>query len=308
MIIAQKRKIFFALSGLLSLLSIYLLVFYTPRLGIDFTGGTLLEISAPNGIDIGAVKDVVKGTPAEDASMRQSGDRGISIRSKALQESDKQKILNNLQGKLAEEITVVRATTIGPSIGSSLTRKAVYGVLWAIVFIVLFIAFAFRKVSLNKVGQGKTVSSWKFGVAAVIALAHDVLISVGFYTLLYITRGAEIDLLFVSAVLAVLGYSVHDTIVVFDRVREHLRTNLEKSRREDFVQTVGTAISETIGRSINTSLTIFLTLLALVIWGPAITANFALVLLFGVIIGTYSSICLASPLLIVFAGKTEKGK
>ena len=299
MIIAKHRKIFFALSGLLSLIAIVLLFTQTPKLGIDFVGGTLLEITAPNGISIDSVKEVVKGTPAEDASIRSSGERAITIRSKALKEEDKQKILNSLQEKLVEEITVVRATTIGPSIGSSLTRKAIYGVFFAIIAIVLFIAFAFRKVS-------RPVSSWKYGLAAIVALFHDVLISVGFYTVLSIMRGAEIDILFVSAVLAVLGYSVHDTIVVFDRVRERLRTNEERRNREDFVETVGYSIRETMGRSINTSLTIFLTLLALVIWGPAITANFALVLLFGVIIGTYSSICLAAPLLIVFAGKNKK--
>ncbi len=299
MIIATHRKIFFAFSALLSIVAIVLLFTHTPHLGIDFSGGTLLEISAPNGINVDVAREVVKGTPAEDASIRESGDKAIVIRSKALSEEDKQNILNTLQGKLAEEITVKRATTIGPSIGSSLTRKAVYGVIWAIIAIVIFITFAFRKVS-------KPVSSWKYGVATIIALAHDVLVAVGFYAVLSITRGAEIDILFVSAVLAVLGYSVHDTIVVFDRVRERQRTNEEKRNKEDFVYTVGHSIKETMGRSINTSLTIFITLLALVIWGPAITTNFALVLLFGVIIGTYSSICLASPLLIVFAGKSDR--
>lgn len=299
MIIATHRKIFFALSGLLSLVAIILLFTNTPKLGIDFVGGTLLEITAPNGISIEAVKEVVKGTSAEDASVRMSGERAVVIRSKAMSEEEKQGILNGLQEKLVEEITVVRSTTIGPSIGSSLTRKAIYGVLSAIIAIVLFIAFAFRKVS-------RPVSSWKYGIATIIALIHDVLIATGFYAVLSIMRGAEIDILFVSAVLAVLGYSVHDTIVVFDRVRERLRTNEERRNREDFVGTVGYSIRETMGRSINTSLTIFLTLLALVIWGPAITANFALVLLFGVVIGTYSSICLAAPLLIVFAGKGDK--
>ncbi len=298
MFIAKQRKLFFALSGVLSLVAIILLFVHPPRIGIDFTGGSLLEITAPNGISIDSVKQAVIGTPAEDASIRLSGERGISIRAKTLTEEEKQVILNKVQTDLAEEISIVRATTIGPSIGSSLTRKAVYGVLWAIIAIVLFITFAFRKVS-------KPVASWKYGMATIIALAHDVLISVGFYTALSITRGAEVDLLFVSAVLAILGYSVHDTIVVFDRVRERLRTNEERHNREDFVETVGKSIRETMGRSINTSLTIFLTLLALVIWGPSITANFALVLLFGVIIGTYSSICLASPLLIVFAGKSD---
>ncbi len=293
MIIATHRKIFFALSALLSLAAIVILFVSPPHLGIDFSGGTLLEISAPNGISVDSAKEAVMGTPAADASIRSSGERGISIRSKALSEDDKQTILNNIQGQLAEEVTLVRATTIGPSIGSSLTRKAAFALVWTILAIVIFIAFAFRKVS-------KPVSSWKYGMAAIVALVHDVLLAVGFYAVLGITHGAEIDLLFVSAVLAILGYSVHDTIVVFDRVRERLRTNMEQNKREDFVETVGLSIKQTMGRSINTSVTIFITLLALVIWGPTVITSFALVLLFGVVIGTYSSICLASPLLITF--------
>lgn len=297
MLIAKHRIVFFIFSALLSIAAAALLVAHPPHIGIDFTGGTLLELSSPQGITLSAAHDALKGTSIADASVRQSGAHGVVIRSQALPETEKAQIVASLKAT-SGDVQVVRATTIGPSIGSSLTRKAIYALAWTIIAIVLFIAFAFRKVS-------KPVSSWKYGAAAIVALFHDVLIAVGFYGVLSITRGAEIDLLFVSAVLAVLGYSVHDTIVVFDRIRERLRTNQETHRRENFVETVGHSIRETAGRSINTSLTIFLTLLALVIWGPAVTANFALVLLFGVVIGTYSSVCLASPLLIAFAGKNK---
>jgi preprotein translocase subunit SecF len=142
------------------------------------------------------------------------------------------------------------------------------------------------------------VSSWKYGLATIIALAHDVIVPTGIYILMGHYLGAEIDLLFVTAILAVLGYSVHDTIVVFDRVRENLTRNYENRSTEKFEETVGRSLSQTMVRSINTSLTIFFTLLALLIFGSEATYNFSLVLLIGVMVGTYSSIFIASPLLV----------
>jgi preprotein translocase subunit SecF len=162
-----------------------------------------------------------------------------------------------------------------------------------ILCIVLFITYAFRKVS-------EPVASWKYGLATVIALLHDVIIPTGIFILYIHYTGGEINILFVSAVLSVLGYSVHDTIVVFDRVREHLQNNKEGRVKEKFDVTVGKSVSETFGRSINTSLTIFLVLLVLFFLGSVTTKDFSFVLLIGVIIGTYSSIFVASPLLVVF--------
>ena len=140
------------------------------------------------------------------------------------------------------------------------------------------------------------MSSWKYGLATIIALAHDVIIPAGIFVYL----GHEIDLLFVTGLLAILGYSVHDTIVVFDRVRENLRINQEQNRDEDFEVTVGKSVNQTFTRSINTSVTIFITLLALYIFGSAATQTFSLLLIIGLIAGTYSSIFVASPLLVTF--------
>jgi len=161
-----------------------------------------------------------------------------------------------------------------------------------VVAIILFIALAFRKVS-------EPVSSWKYGVIAIIALLHDIIVPVGLFALLGVVVSAEIDVLFVMALLAILGYSVNDTIVVFDRVRENLRTNSELNKKEDFELTVGKSLNQTYTRSINTSLTTLFVLLTLFFLGAPVTQNFALVLLTGVIAGTYSSIFLATPLLVV---------
>jgi preprotein translocase subunit SecF len=168
-----------------------------------------------------------------------------------------------------------------------------------VLMIVLFVTFAFRKVS-------EPVSSWKYGFSTVIALFHDVIIPTGVFTFLGHYYGTEIDLLFVTGLLAILGYSVHDTIVVFDRVRENLRLNRETGKKEDFETTVGNSVHQTFGRSINTSLTIFITLLALYLVGSPATKDFALLLIVGVVVGTYSSIFVASPLLVTFANLQKK--
>ncbi|MHB1330543.1 MAG: protein translocase subunit SecF, partial [Minisyncoccota bacterium] len=171
-----------------------------------------------------------------------------------------------------------------------------------VIMIVLFITFAFRKVSTQTFNKDdiKTPSSWKYGLATVISLAHDVIIPVGIFVFLGHYAGVEIDILFVTGLLAILGYSVHDTIVVFDRVRENLRVNQEKNQKEEFEVTVGRSVEQTFARSINTSVTIFITLLALYIFGSTSTKDFSLLLLIGVVVGTYSSIFVASPLLVTF--------
>ena len=157
--------------------------------------------------------------------------------------------------------------------------------------IVLFIAFAFRKVS-------KPVSSWIYGLVTVLALLHDVIVPTGVFTLLGHFYGFEVDTLFVTALLVILGFSVHDTIVVFDRVRENLHKNENSGGKKDFETIVGDSISETFVRSINTSLTVLLAILVLYIFGPETIRNFTLVLLIGIFIGTYSSIFIGSTLLV----------
>jgi len=190
-------------------------------------------------------------------------------------------------GRLGD-VTQIRYTAVGPSIGEELKRKAVLAIFWVLAAVVIYISIAFRRVS-------RPVSSWKYGVSALIAMLHDVIITIGVFAFLGKFYGTEINTPFVAAVLTVLGYSIHDTIVVFDRVRE----NLPRSD-EDFSGTVNTSLNQTLVRSINTSMTVILTLLAVLIFGGASIRVFALALTIGIFIGTYSSIFVASPLLILW--------
>jgi preprotein translocase subunit SecF len=187
------------------------------------------------------------------------------------------------------EVTEKRFTSIGPLMGKELQAKAWVATFAVILAIMLFIAFAFRKVS-------NPVSSSKYGYMAVVALIHDVIIPAGALAILGHFYGFEADILFVTALLIILGFSVHDTIVVFDRIRENLKNKLSGT----FAEIVGRSLEQTFVRSLNTSLTVILVLLMLVVFGPASTFNFSVILLVGITMGTYSSIFLASPLLVVF--------
>ena len=200
------------------------------------------------------------------------------------------KILENLQKKFGA-FTENRFTTIGPVVGETLKRRAVLAVIIAMIVIVLYIAFAFRKVP-------KRVSPWKFGVCAIVALFHDVLIPVGIFAVFQF----EVDALFITAILTVLGFSVHDTIVVFDRIRENLKY---QSRDETFAHVANKSMTQTMARSINTSVTTLIALLALLLFGSASIFHFVLVLVIGITVGTYSSIFIASPLLVMWQ-KMEK--
>ncbi|MDP1709551.1 MAG: protein translocase subunit SecF [Candidatus Komeilibacteria bacterium] len=188
--------------------------------------------------------------------------------------------------------------SIGPTVGKELLRRSIYSILAVLSAIIIYIAWAFRKVS-------QPVSSWKYGVAAVIALTHDVVIPCGIFAVLGHFWGVEIDILFITALLTMLGFSVHDTIVVFDRTRE----NLARARHQgSFEETVNQSVNETIRRSINTSMTAFLALLAMYLFGGDSVKYFVLALMMGIIFGTYSSIFIASPLLVVWNNWSHRGK
>ena len=255
---------------------------------IDFNGGTLTEVKFAERPEQAEIEQNISSLNLGGFSVRPSGVSNYAIRTRELT-ADERRILSKALGNPVVE----RQNTIGPIAGTELRSKAIKAVTVVILMILLFITFAFRKVS-------EPVSSWKYGLATILALAHDVVLPTGIFVVLGYFWGIEIDLLFVTGLLAILGYSVHDTIVVFDRVRENLRVNKETNTREDFEVTVGKSVTQTIGRSINTSLTIFITLLALYLVGSTATKDFALLLIIGIIAGTYSSIFLASPLLVTF--------
>lgn len=289
MFIVNHRKFFFLLSGILVIGSVVVMFVFGFKLGIDFKGGSLLEVSyvttrpAPN-----VIKANLDRFDLGSYILSPSADLSYVLKTRDLTPGEKTVVMSAFQTDRNNIAKQESFNSIGPVVGSQLKNKALVAIVLVIICIVLFITFAFRKVS-------HPVASWKYGLATIIALAHDVIIPTGVFVLWSHFFGGEIDLLFVTALLAILGYSVHDTIVVFDRVRENLH---HATKNESFAETVGTSVTQTFGRSINTSLTIFLALVALYFLGGASTKDFAFVLLVGIITGTYSSIFVASPLLV----------
>jgi preprotein translocase subunit SecF len=299
MFVVTYRKIWFIVSALLLVVSIAAMVIYGFNFGIDFKGGTIAQFSYQNRPSQEVLSDAIDKLDIGNYVLQPAGTSSYILRTQELSEAKKQELLSVISFGSTTPATVEKYDSIGPVVGNELKNKAVTAIIIVILCIVLFITYAFRKVS-------EPVQSWKYGLATVISLIHDVIIPTGIFIIYIHYTGGEIDILFVSAILSVLGYSVHDTIVVFDRVREHLRTNKESGKKEDFEVTVGKSVSETFGRSINTSITIFLVLLVLFLIGGETTQDFAFVLLMGVIIGTYSSIFVATPLLVVFAKLQKK--
>jgi len=292
--ILGKRKFFYIFSGTLIIASIIALFGWGLKYGLDFTGGTLMEVQSVQ-VQSGDVKSVLSDAGIADAIVSPSQDNSFLIRYGNSNDEKNQEVLAKLKEKFPD-IQNTRLDLIGPSISSELKSKAVWALVVAIVGIALYIAYAFRKVS-------RPVESWKYGVGAVIALAHDVLITVGIFAALGHFFNMEIDSSFIAALLTILGFSVHDTIVVYDRTRE----NLLKSGGEKFNEVVNRSLNETMARSINTSLTVIITLLAIFIFGGASIKTFTLALLIGIVFGTYSSIFVASALMVDW-WKWEKRK
>ena len=270
--------------------------------GIDFTGGSVLE-GEYAGVrpDTDSLTSKVEAVGISPTIIQTTGDRGVIVRTRNLSEADREKLISVLGGTAS----TTNATTtgaafvqktfnsVGPSISADLRNRSLWAIVTVIFLIVLYITFAFRKVS-------RPVASWKYGLIAVLTLVHDVVVPTGFAA----ARGVQVDVLFVTAILAILGFSIHDTIVVFDRIRENLRG---AGKKETFGETVGKSLEQTFTRSINTSLTVVLVLLVLFFKGGGSTHDFALTLIVGIIAGTYSSIFFASPLLVQFFNWQEKG-
>jgi len=272
------------------------LSFWGLKLGIDFVGGTLLEVRFNQPLQIEQVRGALKEADLGDAQIQPEGQNSFLIRVKEITNDQ----ANAVMSKFAEKFGFtekLRLETVGPTISTDLTRKAFISVIIASIFIVLYIAFAFRKVP-------KPVTSWRFGICAVVALVHDVLVVTGIFAILGKFFNIEVDSMFVTAILTVIGFSVHDTIVVFDRIRENLITR----RTESFEETANISVVQTLGRSLNTSLTVLFVLLALFLFGGKSIQTFVLALLIGITTGTYSSIFNATPLLIVWQKWVERRK
>ncbi|HUO50231.1 MAG TPA: protein translocase subunit SecF [Candidatus Paceibacterota bacterium] len=299
MFIIRNRIWFFALTTIVVLASLASLAVFRLHESIDFTGGTLVQVTYQNGRpDATALEQSLNTAGFSGYSLREANTNDYILRAGNLT-TDQRNNLPQIFSVDGHAATIDSLDEIGPTIGAELRSKSVLAIGLVLLCILLFIAFAFRKVS-------KPVSSWMYGLMAIVGLTHNVIVSTGFFALLGHLTGAQVDTLFVTAILTVLGFSVHDTIVVFDRVRENLRINTERGRKEPFAETAGRALGQTFTRSVNTSLTVILTLLALYILGPQSTQTFALTLLVGIIAGTYSSIFLATPLLVALETRRSK--
>lgn len=292
--ILKFKNIYLALSAIMVSLSIFSIAFFGLNLSIDFKGGTVYEVSYTEKVpEIESIKEGVKKSGIEIATVQKVGDKDFVIKAENFSDQSKIDLKENLTFGNNFSFIEKKIKTIGPSVSSELATKSIFAILFVSLMIVLFIKFVFRGVS-------RPVSSTKYGLVAVIALIHDIIIPTGVFAALgSFMVGYQIDVLFVTALLAILGFSVNDTIVVFDRIRENLKNSKEKKIEGiKFEAVVGKSLNETITRSANTSLTTLFVLASLFFIGGEVLEPFALVLMLGVIIGTYSSIFLASPLLV----------
>lgn len=334
--IIQNTKLWFTFSGVIIAVCVVAVLSFGLKLGIDFTGGTLMQIKFENEVTQeelkGALEEIGANISGEEASagiIETTHAQGVEatmenpetqteitpvteeidlssaqviwssegyiIKTKYMSNETHDEILKQLKEKFGG-LDEPRFTTVGPTVGETMKYKATIALIIALFAIVLYIAFAFRKIPRN-------VSPWRFGISAIIALIHDILFVVGVYAILGVVMGVEIDALFITALLTILGFSVHDTIVVFDRIRENLK-NL--GRDVTFADVANQALNQTMARSMNTSISTLFTLLALLLLGSISIFYFVLALVLGTIVGTYSSIFIASPVLVWWNTRAEK--
>lgn len=282
----KLRKFAYIFSGIIALAAIFGIINFGFKLGIDFAGGSLLEIEfGEKSLETDQIKEALNDLEITEPAISLTN-TGAIIRMKDIDEKAHQEILLKFKEDFGEDLEEKRFESIGPSIGQELRKKSIWAIILVVVGIMLYLAWAFRQV-------GKKMSSWKYGLATIAALIHDVLIPAGLFAYLGHFAGWEIDSSFVVALLVVLGFSVHDTIVVLDRVRE----TLQRESSLSFEEVINKSVSSTLVRSFNTSFTLVLVLVAMLTFGPSSLWSFGWVLLIGTIAGTYSSIFLASPLL-----------
>lgn len=290
--IIKTRKNWFILSTLLLAAGVASIVVYGLNFGIDFQGGSLSEVKfSEQEPGPRSVQEVANQMDAGASFVQKTSEGSYMIRTLELTQEQHNQLKDALQTEFGA-LEELQYQSIGPTISSEITRRAAYQLILVSLGILAYIAWAFRKVP-------KPLSSWRFGWAAIIALVHDLLIVIGVFAILGKFLNVEIDSLFVTALLTVLGFSVHDTIIVFDRIRENLR----KLPGDSLAQVVFRSINQTLVRSINTSTTVIFVLLALLLFGGESIFYFVLALLIGVAAGTYSSIFVATPLLYVFHKK-----
>ncbi|MBI3459132.1 protein translocase subunit SecF [Candidatus Azambacteria bacterium] len=299
--ITKYRKFYYLFSGAILVVSVASLFIFGLNLGLDFKGGSILEINYSQTLPSkDRISSELKKIGLLENSLQETAGNNLIIRFKEIDESKHQElktVLENLGQEIDSHNILSESVfeSLGPSIGQELKVKTLYAMIIVFFLIVFYIAYAFRKVS-------HPLSSWQYGLATLLTLFHDVLIPMGVFALLNHYKNIEINMNFVVAILTILGYSVHDTIIVFDRIRE----NLLKSKNLNFEEIVNRSLNQTFLRSINTSLTVIFVLLAIYFFGGVSIKYFALALLIGIGAGTYSSIFIASPILVSWYYKKLK--
>lgn len=296
--VTRTYKIWFTISALLMAVSIFLFAIWGLRPGIDFLGGVLFQGEFQVDVDPAQMHSELAAAGFEGALIQPVSGNSVLIKTKALSETELARfktVLSEKFGQYQEQ----KFESIGPVIGKELVRKAYLQIALVIAGIVLYVSYAFRKIRRQS-SQSK-LTSWKMGTATIVALIHDLVITVGVFVVLGKYRGVEVDGLFVTALLTILGFSVHDTIVVFDRIREAIHEHPNKS----LGTLVDYSVASTLARSINTSSTVIFVLLAMLLFGGESVRYFVLALLAGITIGTYSSIFIASPILYLWQRKSS---
>jgi len=294
MFVITHRYIFLGLSLLFVLVSLGVIVFGGLRFGVDFTGGSILEVEYTNERPaVEALQTQMKETDFTGFLLQPTGEKGLIVRTETLSEEGHANLIKILAMDNQSPLTERRFSFVGGIVGKELQGKAWVAFVIISIAIILYVAFAFRRAS-------EALSSWAYGVVAVLALFHNVVVPTGVFAILgqYFIE-YQIDILFVTALLAIFGFSINDTIVIFDRVRENVQSDKEDKTKKSFAVIVGESISQTLARSINISLAMVLVLASLYFLGGESTREFSLVLGLGVVFGTYSSICFAAPLLVV---------
>ncbi len=292
--IIGKRYYYFLISLIVIVPGILALIIWGLPLSIDFTGGSVLEAQFETGKapQPAQVVALYASLGYSDIQAQSSSNDVVIIRSKEIDEATKNSIVAKMQEQFGSKVTILRFDTVGPLIGAQVTQAAAIAVAAAAIFILLYITIAFRGVT----------HAFRFGTAAIIAMLHDALVVIGIEALLGHFLGWQADSLFLTALLTVIGFSVHDTIVVFDRIRE----NSTIYRRLPFEKVVNHSILQTLGRSINTQLTVMVCTAALALFGGITIRQFATILLVGIFSGTYSSIFNAAPILVVWENREWK--
>lgn len=293
--IVKRRRLFYMISAILIVPGIISLIFNGLKLGIDFTGGSRLELANITEISLNELRNIVEKR-AEVVSVQQTEDTTYLFRLGLISQQVNSEILTDIQ-RVDQDAKEASFEVVGPTIGSETAQKAILAVVIASLTITAYIAYVFREVS-------KPLASWKYGVAAVSALLHDVIFVVGVFSILGVFFNIEIDALFITALLTIMGFSVHDSIVVFDRIRE----NLKKELPLPFDEIVNVSLVETLNRSLNTSISTILVLFTLLLFTEGSLRWFVAALFIGILSDTYSSIFNASPLLVTWNNWDQKRK